>query len=85
MEDKMFGLMTKMYIDMQGIKADIKGIGNRLFKVEIKQEDTNTKLDTIMENQDNLIETNEKSHKEMFEILSGKMGITENVVGILLL
>lgn len=53
MENKIFDLIEKVYIELQETKQEVKSVGNRLTKLEIKIENNiSEKIDALFEARD---------------------------------
>ena len=60
--DKLLDMMEKMYVDLKG---DIKGLQEGQNKLQITQEQTQSKLEQIAEIQQSHHDENKRSHNEM--------------------
>lgn len=56
MDDKLFDLMTKMYTEMQEIKADVKATNNKVDRLETKVDKLENKVDKLQIHIEQIIE-----------------------------
>lgn len=81
MEEKVFNLLEKMYVEMKDgfakVNCRIDSLENRIIKVELNQEHANEKIDEVFEALSAHVEIDEKQHQDIMEELKGEINVVE--------
>lgn len=88
MEEKVFNLLEKMYVEMKdgfakvncridSLENRIDSLENRIIKVELNQEHANEKIDEVFEALSAHVEIDEKQHQDIMEELKGEINVVE--------